>query len=236
MSALAAAVQAALQAAAVPADAEPMRAYMKSEMPFWGVKKPARSAAQRPVFATWKPADAAAWRAGVADVWDAATHREQRYAAIDLLLERRFRALRDADSLALMRRMVVEGAWWDVVDPIAVHGVGGLLAAFPAAVRPTLWAWATDADPWLRRTAILCQNRHRQPDWVLFDHAVEASLDDPDFFLRKAIGWALREHGDRHPQAVVDRVARWSGRISPLSRREALRKQWARGEALALRE
>ena len=85
-------------------------------------------------------------------------------------------------------------------------------------------AWAVDGDPWLRRTAVLCQLRHRaDTDVDLLRTAIEANVDDRSFWLRKAIGWALREYAKTDPAWVRAEVTRLGERLSGLSRREALK-------------
>ena len=105
-----------------------------------------------------------------------------------------------------------------------------MLEGWPAQIRPKLWDWARDPDPWLRRSTIICQLRRRDDtDLALLTHAIDANLDDPGFFLRKAIGWALRDLGDFQPEWVQGFVAQRVDRMSALSKREALRKIRARG-------
>ena len=87
-----------------------------------------------------------------------------------------------------------------------------------------LRAWATDDDLWVRRTAVICQVGLRaDTDLDLLEHAIEANVDDPTFWLRKAIGWALRDYARTDPGWVRAEVLRHGDRMSGLSRREALK-------------
>ena len=91
-------------------------------------------------------------------------------------------------------------------------------------MEPTVRAWATDDDRWLRRTAVIAQVGARErTDLDLLSHAIESNFDDRDFFLRKAIGWALRQYARTDPDWVRAFVAAHDDRISGLSRREALK-------------
>jgi 3-methyladenine DNA glycosylase AlkD len=127
-------------------------------------------------------------------------------------------------ALDLYRHLIVTGAWWDLVDEIASHLVGGVLASYRPDVTPLMRAWAVDEDLWLRRTAVLSQLRHKaDTDLQLLTLAIEANVDDPSFWLRKAIGWALREYARTDPAWVRAEVSRLDGRLSGLSRREALK-------------
>ena len=201
-----------------------MRAYMKSDLPFHGVASPDCRVIMRDVLAAHELPDRATWLATVLALWDGAGHREERYAALAVAKDRRYAGYRDPDCLPLYRHLVVTGAWWDLVDDVATHLVGPLLLAHPAAVRPTVAAWAGDEDRWLRRTAVICQvGAKDRTDLPLLATVVEANLDDRDVFLRKAIGWALRRQARSDPGWVRDFVAAHDDRLSNLSRREALK-------------
>ena len=217
-------LRAGLAAAADPVAAPTMQAYMKSDLPYRGVKAPACRTVFRAGIAAHPLAGRAAWLSAVGQLWDEATHREELYAALAVARDRRYLAYRTPEVLPLYRHLVVSGAWWDVVDDVATHLVGPLLLDHPTETAPVVRAWATDEDRWLRRTAVICQvGAKERTDRDLLLAAVDANLDDRDFFLRKAIGWALRQYARTDPgwvQRVVDDRA---DRLSPLSRREALK-------------
>ncbi|GAA4990330.1 3-methyladenine DNA glycosylase AlkD [Nonomuraea thailandensis] len=216
------AVRLALQEAAEPGKAEAMQAYMKSTMPFLGVQAVPRRAALRRVFAGHRLDSAPEWRRAVLTLWREAEYREERYAAVELSGYHLYREFQTLYTVPMYEEMIVSGAWWDLVDELATHRVGGLLAAYPDSMRPLMLEWAHDGDLWKRRTAILCQNRFRsRTDTALLYACIEPSLSDNDFFARKAIGWALREYAKTNPGEVV-RYVRAKG-ISGLSRREALK-------------
>ena len=108
------------------------------------------------------------------------------------------------------------GAWWDLVDEVATRLVGEL------ELERFLRSWSTDADMWKRRTAIIAQiTRKERTDAELLFDCIEPNRADREFFIRKAIGWALREYAKVDP-ADVERYCA-SVELSPLSRREALR-------------
>lgn len=221
---LVAAVRAALAAGADPERAAAQQRYMKSAMPYRGLSSPALKAALRPLLAGWDPGDRGSWEATVRTLWDDAGYREERYAALAVARHRRARPWVDAGSVPLFRHLVVTGAWWDLVDVVAGHLVGDALVADRAALTPVLRAWAADDDLWLRRTAVLSQlGRRTATDTALLHDVVEANVDDPSFWLRKAIGWALRDYARVDPAWVRAEVDRIGDRLSGLSRREALK-------------
>ena len=212
-----------LAALADPAAAPGMQRYMKSEMPFRGVPKPQRERLLREALAGHPLPDAAALAAAARDLWDGARYREELYLAMALVGHRRHAAWPDPSWVPTFRGWIVSGAWWDTTDEIASRRIGGLLRAHPAELTPVLRAWATDEDRWLRRTSVIAQlGSGPATDIGLLRTAIEANVLDPDFFLRKGIGWALRQHARTDPEWVRRFVAEHP-QLSPLSRREALR-------------
>lgn len=215
------AVRAALRRAAQPELAGPMQAYMKSATPYLGVRVPVmrtltRAEAKRRAFGT-----CADLMDTVLRLWREADYREERYAAIALLDSPAARRVRDPALLGTLRELILTGAWWDYVDELA-HRVGDLLRGWPAEVRPALLTWTRSDDRWLRRASIICQlGAREQVDVELLTVAIEASMGERDFFLRKAIGWALRDYARTDPAWVRSFTS--THELSPLSRREALR-------------
>lgn len=211
-----------------PGRAPRMQAYMRSSMPYRGVTSVPLRALCRKVYDAHPLPDRASWESCVRTLWDDAGYREERYAAMALTSHRLYRAHQDPETLGLYRHLVVSGAWWDFVDSLASHNVGAILATHPLDVTPTMRAWAVDDDLWLRRTAILCQlQRKEATDVDLLRATLEVNLEGSrfgsEFFVRKAVGWALRQHARVDPDWVRAFVARHQDRLSGLSRREALK-------------
>jgi 3-methyladenine DNA glycosylase AlkD len=212
-------VRSRLAALADPEKAPGMQAYMKSAMPFLGVQKPARDALARELFG---PLDFDEWQDTVLRLWREAAYREERYMAIALAGDRRYREHRTMAALPLFDELIVTGAWWDFVDAVAAGMLGELLDRDDAALAPVLRRWATDADMWRRRAAIIAQVRRKdRTDVALLYDCIEPNRSDREFFIRKAIGWALRAYAWVDPDEIVRYCA--SHELSGLSRREALR-------------
>jgi len=221
--AFAAAARSGLAELADPAKAPEMQAYMKSEMPFRGVPKPARTVLNRRLTADYPLPNRELFTKAVLTLWREAEFREERYAALDLAGHRAYARWQDSSLLPLYDELVVTGAWWDFVDEIAIRRIGPILRAEPAALTPKMRKWARDADRWRRRTSVICQvGAKAGTDTELLTHTIEANIDDPDFFLRKGIGWALREYTKTNPGWVRLFVETHPG-LSGLSRREALK-------------
>lgn len=217
-------LRAALHEAADPDRAPAMQAYMKTSMPFHGVPRPARAAVEKRVLGAAALPSAAVWRREVLGLWRGARYREERYGAISLAQDRRARCFHDMEALPMFEEMIVSGAWWDLVDPLATHSLGRMLRENPAEVRAVMLGWSTDEDMWKRRTAILCQLHFKgETDLELLYACIDPSLASKEFFLRKAIGWALRQHARTDPGEVARWVRVNEGRLSPLSRREAMK-------------
>jgi len=224
VSTLARDLRQALAAAALPERAAPMRAYMKSAMPYLGVSTVPLRRVCREVFADLELPSAAAFRRAALSLWRGARYREERYSAIELTGVRRFERFQDLAALPMYEEMIVTGAWWDYVDAIAAHRLGPLLRRFPREMRKQMLAWSRSDDLWKRRSAILCQLTFKKDtDLDLLYAVIEPALSSSEFFLRKAIGWALRQHAWTDPKEVRRYVRANEGRLSPLSKREALK-------------
>lgn len=219
------AIRVDLRAAADPERAAGQQAYMKSALPFHGIAAPGLRTLLRPHLRGYAPADRDTWEATLRALWAEATHREEWYVALALARHRSARPWRDPASLPLWRELGVTGGWWDVVDEIAGHVVGDVLLHHRAQATPVIRSWAGDDDLWVRRTAVLAQHLHKDAtDTDLLTEVVEANLDDSSFWLRKAIGWALRDHSSVDPDWVSAFVRDHDHRIAQLSRHEALRR------------
>ena len=224
-----------------------MQAYMKSCMPFLGIPAPALRAACRDAIARHPLDSFEAWTDAVLTLWREATYREERHAAIAIADARRYASYRTRQAIPMLEEMIVTGAWWDYVDALATHHLGDVLASERragrgASMRRLLLQWARGDDLWKRRAAMLCQIGFKtDTDAELLFACLEPSLLDDgstvmpglkprptadlrhDFFIRKAIGWALRQYAWVQPDEVRRYVDAHRDRLSPLSIREALK-------------
>ena len=210
-----------LRAQADPERARGMQAYMKSSMPYLGVPVPTVRRLTRAAAVRYPPADVDDLGQRACALWRNADFREERYAATELT------GLRMAggrlELLGLWREMIVTGAWWDHVDAVA-HRIGDLLVAHPDDLTPLLKDWSRDPDRWLRRSSIICQlSLKSRTDVLLLQEVILVNAADQEFFVRKAIGWALRDYARTDPEWVRSFVADHAAVLSPLSRREALK-------------
>ncbi|QIP87654.1 DNA alkylation repair protein [Streptomyces sp. Tu 2975] len=195
-------------------------AYMRGVAPFLGIPAPERRNLSRTVLAGTPRPDEADCTAVALRCWSL-PEREYHYFAADYL--RRHAGRCSSGFLPVARRLVLTVPWWDTVDALAAHVVGPLVAADPE-LGAVMDEWIDDEDMWLVRTALLHQLRFRAAtdSGRLFDHCLRRA-GHPDFFVRKAIGWALREYARTDPDAVRQFVDGARDRLSPLSVREALK-------------
>jgi 3-methyladenine DNA glycosylase AlkD len=214
-------VERELQQRANPRSAVAMAAYMKTSMPFYGVPKPAREEIARELKRRFAVLTQKEYERAVLGLWKL-PHREEKYFAIDVA-----RMCRDfivPESMPLYRRLIEEGAWWDTVDEVAAHLVGAVLLANRKEIAPMMDRWIADADMWIRRAAIISQLKHKdKTDHVrLFRYSL-AQAAEKEFFIRKAIGWALRQYAYSAPERVREFITRNRAKLSPLTYREASR-------------
>ena len=216
------AIRTRLHRAADPARAAGAQAYLKSEMPSLGVRVPEVRRIVKAAARELPPGSLPELQSTVLALWRDAGWREERYAAIDLTGLRL--AAGEWSMLPVYEEIIRSGAWWDLVDGVS-HRLCGLLQTHREDMSSVLRRWSTDADLWIRRAAITAQlGAKSETDPALLAAVIEPNLADPEFFIRKAIGWALRDFAATDPDWVRDFVARHGGALSPLSRREALRK------------
>ena len=217
-------VRQALANNANPNKAEGMRAYMKSEMPFRGVQKPARRKLVTETLRTYPLEDKPVWRETVLELWRNAEFREERYIALDVIGAPKYLAFRTLDILPMFEEIVVTGAWWDYVDEVATHRLREMLERYPTDMARHMRKWSRDENMWKRRSSIICQiNRKDETDLDLLFDCIDPNLSHPDFFIRKGIGWALRSLAWTDLPTVEDYVAHKRESISKLSAREALK-------------
>lgn len=214
-----AAASASLGELADPEKASAMQAYMKTDMPFYGVQRKGRDSVLRSLAASHQPANGDEYRTLVLALWGL-PHREEKYLAIAAAI--RFRRWITPDQIDLFRRLIIEGAWWDLVDDVAIRLVGRLVVGYPDQTWAAVDDWVDDDDQWLRRAAIICQVGAKDATDVerLFDFCGRRSAET-DFFIRKAIGWALRDYARTDPVAVAGFLRANRQCLSTLSFREA---------------
>lgn len=201
-----------------------MQAYMKSTMPYHGVQSPDAKKIFKEVFSKLEFKDFKHWEGVVLDIWRNAKFREERYAALYLAGMKKAKEFQTITAMKAYEEMIVDGAWWDYVDDIGIHRVGDVLLREPKPLKSMMIKWSKDDNIWKRRTSIICQIGVKdQVDLDFLYQCIKPSMDSDEFFLRKAIGWALRQVAWSDPDEVIRYVKKYRDRLSPLSKREALK-------------
>lgn len=194
-----------------------MKQYMRNQYDFFGIKAPER----RQILASFFkengypddiPAKARQW-------WEE-PEREFQYSAMEMMERRKkYSTIRWIETYEFM---VINKSWWDTVDFISLKLVGYHFKNWPAAIREYIPRWMDSGNIWLQRACLLFQLKDKkETDWDLLKELIVKLKDSEEFFIRKAIGWILREYSKTYPERVKDFVEEAS--ITGLSRREALR-------------
>lgn len=201
-----------------PSRAKGMSAYMKNRFPFLGISSPERRRLAQDALAGLPRPDEGDLAALARLCWER-SEREYQYAAIDQLRKAAKRL--SPDFLTELRWLIVTKSWWDSCDPLAGTVVGGVVMRFPQAV-PLMEKWIGDENLWLRRAALLHQLKSKEAcDQARLFRFCEVTMEEKDFFIRKAIGWALRQHARIAPEEVTRFLLENRRGLSGLSFREA---------------
>jgi 3-methyladenine DNA glycosylase AlkD len=187
--------------------------YMRDQFPFLGIQAPLL----RSILQTLTPSPS--WRADVKMLMEE-PEREFHYAAIHLAIKMRKET--EEQDIALYEEMVLKNSWWDTVDTIAPQLIGAHFHRFPHLL-PLTEKWLLSDQLWLKRSALIypLYQRKKIDAERLFRYCKELS-QEKDFFIRKAIGWMLREYSKINPAAVLQFIEETP--LSPLSKREGLRR------------
>jgi 3-methyladenine DNA glycosylase AlkD len=198
------------------------KAYLKSSLEFLGVSVPDTRSAVRAFLRSHPELSAADARRLVVTLWNVPVF-ERRAAAVFVLVAELPRS--GPEDMELVERLLRDCATWALVDPLSCDVSGGLVQRFPE-LGTTLDRWAADDNFWLRRAALLSllvPLRRGGGDWEHFVRLAEPMLGEREFFIRKALGWVLRETAKRRPELVADWLRPRAAQVSRLTLREAIK-------------
>lgn len=212
-------VIAAFQKHMDPQKAVPMKHYMQDQFDFLGIQAKLRQEVQKPFMQKGVLPDRNSIVKTIRELW-VLPQREYQYFAMELL--EKYVKKSDETIVPLFEYMILTRSWWDTVDKIASHLVGGLFRRHKECIEPYTEKWMYYGTMWLQRTALLFQLRYKkETDTDLLFRYIQALASSQEFFIQKAIGWALREYSKSDPEEVRNFVNKVT--LAPLSRREALR-------------
>jgi 3-methyladenine DNA glycosylase AlkD len=216
-------VRAELEAQATPERAAGEKRYLKSDLEFIGATVPMIRRAATKVHRAHPDADHHDLISLVEGLWETDVF-ELRMAAVELLAL--YRGMLRGKDVEVIERLLRESKTWALVDNLSAVVVGDLVERFPA-LEATLDRWAGDDDFWMRRAALLAHLiplRDGRGDFARFSRYADGMLEEKEFFIRKAIGWVLRDTSRRRPDLVAEWVAPRTNRMSGVTIREAVKR------------
>jgi 3-methyladenine DNA glycosylase AlkD len=209
-----------------PINAVPMKKYMRDKFEFLGIKTPESNALFKQFIRENGLPEVAHIDSLVRELW---TWPEREYQYVALTFLDKLQKQLTPEAVPLLEHLITQKSWWDTVDSIASHNVGKLLRQYPDHRDRVISQWRDSDNFWLRRTTLLFQLGYKaNTDEALLFSLVTANRESAEFFIQKAIGWALREYSKTAPEAVKTFVQEIS--LAPLSQREALK--WMKGKGL----
>ena len=198
----------------------PMENYMKNNFTYFGIKTEKRRAIFKSNYEQNKSEVKSNFRAIAWELFQM-KEREFHQAAIDLLVKE-FKKNFVLEDIQLIEKLIITNSWWDSVDTIAKYILGGYLLQFPSETLKVVERFSNSENMWLNRSAILFQLSYKdKTNFEILKSECEKHKDSNEFFIQKAIGWALRDYSRFNPNGVETYVNSTS--LKPLSRREALR-------------
>lgn len=203
-----------------PAQAGPMKSYMRNQFEYLGIKSPQVTALLREQVNTHGSPRPDEMDGIARELWSL-PQREFQYSAIGLAgrLEKKL----GPEFITTLEYLITTKSWWDTVDALASHAVGSQFKRFPSVKEKYLKKWRKSDNFWLRRTTLLFQLGYKEEtDFDLLCELVQENLGSDEFFINKAIGWALRQYAHTDP-TPVKKFVKATKDLHPLSRREALK-------------
>lgn len=202
-----------------PEEALKMKRYLKDQFGFFGIKANERRNICKSFLRDHGLPKTGDLSEVVYYLWDQ-PQRELQHFAMEVV--EKFLKKTDDQLLDLLEFMITNKSWWDTVDFIAARPVGVFFKQYPELIKPVTEDWMASGNIWLQRSALLFQLKYKQDtDFKLMKKYIDQLSDSKEFFIRKAIGWILREYSKTEPQVVVGYVK--TATISNFSKKEALK-------------
>ena len=200
--------------------ADQMAQYMKNNFPFYGIQSTPRRRISRQWLKNYPIANESDTCAILKLLW-AKDQREFQYIGSDIAKKNKQKLT--PKSIPILEYCIRAKSWWDTVDALAAHPIGMIVQQYPEVIS-LMDQWVEDENLWIRRTALLYQLQYKEKtDQDRLFRYCELRMDEGEFFIRKAIGWVLRQYSYINPDAVIGFVDKWDGRLSNLSKREGLK-------------
>jgi 3-methyladenine DNA glycosylase AlkD len=203
-----------------PAQAGPMKKYMRDQFEYLGIKSPQSAALMKEFIKQHGLPPITQLDTIARELWSL-PHREFQYVATGLVsrLENKL----EPEFITTIEYLLITKSWWDTVDSVAGNIVGTQFKRFPKVREKYLKKWRKSDNFWLRRVTLLFQLGYKkETDFDLLCELIHENLGSDEFFINKAIGWALRQYAHTNP-VPVKKFVKATKDLNPLSRREALK-------------
>ena len=197
-----------------------MQAYMKTEQPFYGVQSKLRKQIFRDAIKKYPIKSREEWKKIILELWNG-THREEMYQALELA--EHYKIYHDESAWELYEELLRSATNWDTVDWLSSNLIGQLLFKY-RHMEKDLWQWTDDDNFWVRRASLLANLKHKEKTNInLLSQTILKLAHEKEFFIRKAIGWVLRQYSYTDADWVIEFVNKYEDKLSGLSKREALK-------------
>lgn len=194
-----------------------MTAYMKNRFSYYGIKSHQRKELQKQFISENGKLDPIEAAREIKEIWNDC-NREVNYAILEIIRHKRF--WEDENSIELAEWLITNKSWWDTVDTLAVNCIREYLTIHPDKIEYYNAKWISSDNIWLIRTALLFQLKFKNKmNFEMLKNNIRLHSHQKEFFIKKAIGWALREHSKTHPSEVVKFMN--ENKLQKLSFREA---------------
>lgn len=203
-----------------PIKAPQMQAYMKTDQPFYGVQSKLRKQIFRNAIKKYPITSRTEWEEVILELWHG-THRESMYQALEIA--ERYKKYHDEDAWQLFEQLLRTATNWDMVDWLSSNLIGRLVEKY-RHFEYELWEWTDDDNFWVRRASLLAHLKHKEEtNFELLSRTILKLAHEKEFFIRKAIGWVLRQYSYTDADWVIQFVNKHENKLSGLSKREALK-------------
>lgn len=197
-----------------------MQAYMKTDQPFYGVQSKQRKLIFRNAIKMFPIISRDSWEKVILELWNG-THREEMYQALEVA--ERYKKYHDETAWNLFEKLLRSATNWDTVDWLSSNLIGQLVSKY-RHFEKQLVAWSNDDNFWVRRASLLAHLKHKEKtNAKLLANTILKLSQEEEFFIRKAIGWVLRQYSYTDPEWVLQFVKNHEDKLSGLSKREALK-------------
>jgi len=205
-----------------PSRAIEQQRYIKSKLPFYGIPAPLIKKIVNKKLINFPISNNQVYRKTIQYFFTHTELREEWYAGLHIALKHKEFVIKS--NLNLYLNLILQTQWWDIVDAVAINLIGPAINS-DSKFKSLLNSWIKHNNMWIRRTAILCQLKYKlNTNENLLYKMILTCSDEKEFFIRKAIGWALREYSKTNPKSVRQFIKKNSFKLSPLSIREGMKR------------